>query len=194
MRRIALIIVLLAATIGFAGKPSQEERDARMQEVKQLADDLYRQFQEDPRVIVEFSRKMEAEPFSDEWTAMFDAITRGLLSTNEIYVPLLSTPNDNATIRVPDCVHLLGPVATGIPNEILRMQMAISSTAFVLEHPEKADDTVAILSAGLRGAIAIYRPYFEKMQLPPDPVVEYIIQRNDLETYVRETLPQCTRN
>ena len=61
-------------------------------------------------------------------------------------------------IGVPVCTDLLAPVFHWQRPEALLvyLQMAFSSAAFMLEHPQSAQDKPKVLSAGLEGALKAY--------------------------------------
>ena len=66
-------------------------------------------------------------------------------------------------IAVPDitisvCGDLLGPVprsAKKYASELV-MQAAYSGVAFIIEHPDKAQDSIAVYNAGIEGALKAY--------------------------------------
>jgi hypothetical protein len=99
-------------------------------------------------------------------------------------------------IRVPVC-NLLGPVfesqddiSTAIFN-----QMAVSSTAFIIQNPDKAKDDAAVYTAGVEGSLRAYESILKtKPKARWSFLDDLIAKRNkgELAEFVRQTAAdQC---
>jgi hypothetical protein len=74
--------------------------------------------------------------------------------------------------------------------------MAISSAAFMIEHPDKVKDEQAIATAGLLGSLKAYQSILKKEPEARWPYVDKIIQMRDqgkLDEYVSDTRRKCAQ-
>lgn len=75
-------------------------------------------------------------------------------------------------------------------------QMAISSAAFMIEHPEKAKDDQAVATAGLLGALKAYQSILKGDPDARWPFVDKVIQMRDqgkLDDFVSDTRRKCAQ-
>ena len=73
-------------------------------------------------------------------------------------------------------------------------QMAISSAAFMIEHPDKSKDEQAIATAGLLGALKAYQAILKGDTDARWPYLDKIIQMRDqgkLDDYISDTRRKC---
>ena len=73
-------------------------------------------------------------------------------------------------------------------------QMAISSAAFIIEHPNKAKDEQAIATAGLLGALRAYQAVLKQDPESRWPYLDKVVQMRDqgkLDDYVSDTRRKC---
>ncbi len=102
---------------------------------------------------------------------------------------------NSSDIRTSLCLGLISSLlATEKPHsELLVMQWIVSTTAFVIEHPEQGSDDVAASTAGLKGLLRTYR---NVLKVAKESRLEFL---DDLATkspeqlaaYVSEGLRKC---
>jgi hypothetical protein len=104
-------------------------------------------------------------------------------------------------ITVPDitvsiCGDLLGPVprsARKYSSELV-VQAAYSSAAFIIEHPDKAQNQIAVYQAGLEGALKAYasiRKQQPKFSWPFLDDLQEKQSRGELEAHVVSAAQKC---
>lgn len=99
-------------------------------------------------------------------------------------------------IQVKACSEFLGPVTGSKKNfssEIF-VQMMISDAAFVIEHPDKADDQLAHFAAGVEGALKVYESILKIKPKARWPFLDELIQKRDggtLLDHVRKSADKC---
>ncbi len=72
-------------------------------------------------------------------------------------------------------------------------QTLISSGAFIIQHPDKSSDDVAVYTAGLEGALKAYEGLVKDHPEGRLPFVDNLLQKRaagQLEQYVREETPK----
>ena len=104
-------------------------------------------------------------------------------------------------IEVPDihvslCGTLLGPVLDSKKNYApeLITQMMYSSTAFVIEHPDQANDEVAMYLAGVEGSLRAYESILKAKPKARWAYLDELIQKRDqgtLHTFIAAQVPAC---
>jgi len=75
-------------------------------------------------------------------------------------------------------------------------QMAISSAAFMIEHPDKAKDEQAVAMAGLLGSLKAYQSILKGDPSARWPFVDKVIMMRDegkLDDYVSDTRRKCAQ-
>jgi hypothetical protein len=75
-------------------------------------------------------------------------------------------------------------------------QMAISSTAFMIEHPDKAKDEQAVATAGLLGSLKAYQSILKQEPDARWPYLDKIVQMRDqgkLDDFVSDTRRKCAQ-
>ncbi len=76
-------------------------------------------------------------------------------------------------------------------------QMAISSAAFMIEHPDKAKDEQAVATAGLLGALKAYQSILKHEPDARWPYVDKVVQMRDqgkLDDFVSDTRRKCAQD
>jgi hypothetical protein len=106
---------------------------------------------------------------------------------------------DIPDITVNVCDHFFGTPPKpprGHSGEIVA-QMAISSAAFMIEHPDKAKDEQAVATAGLLGALKAYQSILKGEPDARWPYVDKIVQMRDqgkLDDFVSDTRRKCAQD
>ncbi len=75
-------------------------------------------------------------------------------------------------------------------------QMVLSSTAFMIEHPDKAKDEQAVALSGLLGALKAYQAILKQDSASRWAYLDKLIQMREqakLDDYVAETRKKCGR-
>ncbi len=83
----------------------------------------------------------------------------------------------------------------GHSREIVN-QMAISSAAFMIEHPDKVKDEQAIATAGLLGSLKAYQSILKQEPDARWPYIDKIVQMRDqgkLDDFVSDTRRKCAQ-
>lgn len=105
---------------------------------------------------------------------------------------------DIPDITVTECSEYFGkltPPLRGHVREIV-MQMDISSTAFMIEHPDKAKDDQAVATAGLLGSLKVYQSILKGEPDARWPYMDKVVQMRDrgkLDDYVSDTRRKCAQ-
>jgi hypothetical protein len=76
-------------------------------------------------------------------------------------------------------------------------QMAISSAAFMIEHPDKAKDEQAVATAGLLGALKSYQSILKREPDARWPFVDKVVQMRDqgkLDDFISDTRRKCAQD
>jgi hypothetical protein len=102
-------------------------------------------------------------------------------------------------ITVNVCYDFFGTMPKPPRGHILEIvnQMAISSAAFMIEHPDKVKDEQAVATAGLLGALKAYQAF---LRGDPDarwPYMDKVVQIRDqgkLDEYVSDTRRKCAQD
>jgi hypothetical protein len=106
---------------------------------------------------------------------------------------------DIPDITVDVCFDYFGKMPNpprGHSKEIVR-QMIISSAAFMIEHPDKAKDEQAVVTAGLLGALKAYQSILKQEPDARWPSVDKIVQMRDqgkLDDFVSDTRRKCAQD
>ena len=106
--------------------------------------------------------------------------------------------------RVPDivltlCGTLLGPFP---PEEhpffpMVLTQLMFSSGTFIVEHPDKANDEMAVQMAGMLGALKVYEIGVKADPEHRLPFLDDLVKRRDagtLEAYLIEAVPEACKS
>jgi len=93
---------------------------------------------------VKAARLLEVDPFHKDSKKMRKWFTLWLIEVPDIHIEL--------------CSDYLGPVAGSNKNYATEIvgQTMFASAAFIIEHPEQANDRVAVNLAGVEGALKVY--------------------------------------
>jgi hypothetical protein len=106
---------------------------------------------------------------------------------------------DIPDITVNVCFDYFGKMPNpprGHSKEIVR-QMIISSAAFMIEHPDKAKDEQAVVTAGLLGSLKAYQSIVKHEPDARWPYVDKIVQMRDqgkLDEFVSDTRRKCAQD
>jgi hypothetical protein len=82
-------------------------------------------------------------------------------------------------------------------SQEIAWQMVLSSTAFMIEHPDKAKDEQAVALSGLLGAIKAYQAILKQDSASRWAHMDKLIQMREqgkLDDYVTETRRKCSRD
>jgi hypothetical protein len=106
-----------------------------------------------------------------------------------LIVFLTSVPDINITV----CTDLLGPLLDTKKNYAseLVIQPMFSSAAFIVEHPEKAQDGQAVYLAGVEGTLKAYESILKAKPKAHHAFLDSLIEKRDkgeLASYVDETV------
>jgi hypothetical protein len=132
---------------------------------------------EERKRFVEIAHKMEAAPLDPSLRKDRDWALHWMI--------------DIPDINVNPCAELLGNFMESryrYKPEI-NGQVAFSMAAFMIEHPEKASDIVAVNTAALEGALKAYRSILRVEPTAHSPILEAMSEREGegkLTQYVRE--------
>lgn len=132
---------------------------------------------EERKRFVEIAHKMEAAPLDPSLRKDRDWALHWII--------------DIPDINVNPCAELLGDfMESRYPYRAeINGQAAFSMAAFMIEHPDKAKDIVAVNTAALEGALKAYRSILRVEPTAQSPILETIASHeNDgkLTQYVRE--------
>jgi len=98
-------------------------------------------------------------------------------------------------ITVPVCRTLLAPVPDSMKHaDEIRDQMIYSSAAFMIEHPERGDDDLAIYLAGVNGALHVYAAIVERNPRMRLPLMDGLLEKRELgelEGWVGDGMASC---
>jgi len=103
---------------------------------------------------------------------------------------------DIPDITVKVCSAFVGDLPKAGKNHSTEIfsQMILSGGAFMIEHPEKAQDEQAVHLAGLQSALHAYEAILKKEPDAHWPYLDTLVKKRDAGTladYVRETIPKC---
>ncbi|MEO8436541.1 MAG: hypothetical protein ABI596_16715 [Pyrinomonadaceae bacterium] len=134
---------------------------------------------------VKAARLLGSEPFHKDAKKMREWFTIWLIQVPDIQIEL--------------CSAYLGPVGGSKKNyssEIVG-QMMFSSAAFIIEHPEQANDRVAVNLAGVEGALKVYEAILKAKPKAQWEFLDSLIAKQakgELNAYVQDvTQNKCTR-
>lgn len=132
---------------------------------------------------VKVARLLESDPFHKEAKKMRQWFTLWLIEVPDISVEL--------------CGSYLGPVGSSDKNysgDILT-QMAFSSAAFKIEHPDQANDRIAANLAGVEGALKTYESILTTKPKAKSEFLDGLVEKRnkgELRAYVEEvTIAKC---
>ena len=106
--------------------------------------------------------------------------------------------------RIPDItVYVCGEYFGKLPDTPhgyatdITWQMTISSTAFMIEHPDRAKDEQAVALAGLQAALKAYQAILSQEPSARWPYVDHLVRLRDqgkLDDYVSDTRLKCSQD
>ena len=142
---------------------------------------------EERQKAVQIARSLEAEPLQAGNKDMRQWLTLWLIEVPDVSISV--------------CGEELGPVFhqsdrnKNFANEIFGQSM-FSSAAFVIEHPDKAKDAVALYTAGLEGSLTAYQSILKTHPDAKWPFLDDLIQRQtkgELSDYVKKATAKCRK-
>ena len=131
---------------------------------------------------VKVARELEQDPLAKDAKENRDWVIQWIIEIPDI------------TVNV--CSDYFGPLPDppkGHSEEIYK-QMAISSTAFMIEHPDKVKDEQAVAYAGLIGALKAYQSILKQDPSARWAYLDKVVRMRDqgkLDDYVGETRRKC---
>ncbi len=132
---------------------------------------------------VKIARLLETDPFHKEAKKMRQWFTVWLIQVPDISVEM--------------CGSYLGPVGGSDKNYSgdIFTQMAFSSAAFKIEHPDQANDRIAANLAGVEGALKIYESILTTKPKAKSEFLDGLVEKRnkgELRAYVEEvTVAKC---
>jgi len=137
---------------------------------------------EDRAKVVEVSRSLEAEPLAKIAKDQRNWIVHWLIAVPDISVKV--------------CGDLLGPLLGSNKNYSAEIftQLVPSAAAFVITHPEKSKDDVAVYTAALEGALRTYESILRLKPKARWPYLDGLIEKRDtvgLTEHVRQVAEHC---
>jgi hypothetical protein len=94
------------------------------------------------------------------------------------------------------CPNLLGPLADSKKNNAPEIvgQMLPAAAAFVVAHPDKAADPIAVYTAGVEGALRAYENILRAKPKSANPFLDELIRKqklSELRAYVEGLAGRC---
>ncbi len=134
---------------------------------------------------VRVARQLEADPLGNDAERQRSWVLKWIADIPDISIEV--------------CDAYFGDVPDPAPGHALEIaeQMPISSAAFIIEHPEKAEDEQAVALAGLLGALKTYQAILRQDSSSRWPYVDKLIRLRDqgkLDDYVAETRKKCQQD
>jgi hypothetical protein len=134
---------------------------------------------------VKFAHSLEDDPLAQDAKDKRAWVIQWIIRIPDITVNVC----DEYFGKLPDIPH-------GYATDITR-QMIISSTAFMIEHPDKAKDDQAVALSGLLGALKAYQAILRQDPSARWPYVDHLVQMRDqgkLDDYVSDTRRKCSQD
>jgi carboxypeptidase Q len=131
---------------------------------------------------VQVAKALELDPLGDGVKSGREWALRWLIEVPDVSVKL--------------CGSLLGPVLGSRKNYSTEIftQVMLSTAAFVIENPDKANDDVAAYTAGVEGALRAYESILKVKPKARWPFLDDLIVKRsegELADYVREAAKHC---
>jgi hypothetical protein len=137
---------------------------------------------EDRAKAVEIAAALESDPLNKQAKAQRNWIVHWLIDVPDINVKL--------------CGNLLGPLLGSNKNYSAEIftQMAPSSAAFIVKNPDKAQDNVAVYTAGMEGALRTYESILKAKPKAKWSFLDDLIEKRNkgqLSEHVRQASTHC---
>lgn len=132
---------------------------------------------------VKAARLLEVDPFHKDAKKMREWFTLWLIEVPDIHIEL--------------CSDYLGPVAGSNKNYATEIfgQTMFASAAFIIEHPEQANDRVAVNLAGVEGALKVYEAILKTKPKAKWEFLDALLakrENGEVRSYVQEvTQTKC---
>lgn len=133
---------------------------------------------------VQFAHELENNPLGPQAASEREWLTLWLIDVPDI------------TVEV--CSRLLGPELPDkkkFGTEIFS-QLMYSEAAFMIENPDKVQDSVSVHAAGVAGALKVYEAIRKERPKVQLKVLDEIVARRDkgeLQEHVKEAMKYCTK-
>ena len=103
---------------------------------------------------------------------------------------------DVPDVHVDICREVLGDFADSDYRyrSILTVQLTLSSAAFLIEHPQQADDQVGEFMAGVESTLRAYRSILRQNPKEKSPELDGLVAkqaRGELQEFVRKAAEEC---
>lgn len=145
---------------------------------------------------------MAAEPTSPETRAemirLIDTLEKNPTAPNskEMRDKVLTWLTEAPDVSVTMCGKFLGieNFSTGRPGGELIVQQPFAEAKFILEHPDQANDEVAVHVAGIEGALrtyAVMKANDPKFSIPSMEALVKVQAEQKLPDHVRKSLAKC---
>ncbi len=126
---------------------------------------------------VKAARLLEVDPFHKDAKKMREWFTLWLIEVPDIHIEL--------------CSEYLGPVAGSNKNYATEIsgQTMFASAAFIIEHPDQADDRLAVNLAGVQGALKVYEAILKTKPKAKWEFMDTLLakrENGELRSYVQE--------
>ena len=132
---------------------------------------------------VQFAHDLESNPLGPQAKSEREWLTLWLIDVPDITVEI--------------CSRLLGPELPDkkkYGTEIFS-QLMFSEAAFMIENPNKAQDSVSVHTAGVAGALKVYKAILKERPKAQLKALDEIVARRDkgeLQEHVKEAMKYCT--
>ena len=132
---------------------------------------------EDRAKVVEIARSLEADPLGPQAKEQRAWVLRWLIEVPDITVNL--------------CGGLLGPLLESKKNYSVEIfgQMLPSAAAFIIANPDKANDGIAVCTAGVEGSLRAYESILKEKPKAKWPFLDDLLEKRskgELSEYVRQ--------
>lgn len=107
---------------------------------------------------------------------------------------------DVPDVKVYICTGIIGPLlqeSRSDARNAITLQHLLSSAAYQMENPDKADDLVAVYTAGAEGMLHAYETVLTQQPMYKSPFLEDLRAKQSsgqLQAYVRHGLDECSNN
>ncbi len=167
-------LVLLSACLLAPGARAEQQQQQHAQRGPSTAEERAR--------AVKVAHELESDPLAKDAKDNRDWVYKWI--------------EDIPDITVNVCYDFFGTLPKPPRGHALEIvnQMAISSAAFIIEHPNKSKDEQSIATAGLLGALRAYQAVLKQDPDSRWPYLDKVVQMRDqgkLDDYVSDTRRKC---
>ena len=163
----AILLIVLALTLGFAAKATVAQEPSTPEERKRA---------------VEIATLLENDPLNKNAKDL----------SRELLLWLIQVPDVNVKL----CSNVLGDYSKikGDYSPTIITQMGFSQAKFVIEHPEQANDDFQLYLAGVEGALKTYESIKKaKPKVKIEPLEQLLVkqQAGQLRDFVKDAMSGC---